>query len=219
MKAGYREIRKKNSSLTVVIHEMFRVILFLKDNLLEKTAYKRFLKANDNLLNSEKANFLNVGIFMSGVTFYVHLTQLILIGAGGVLYIHGKISIGIIVSFLLLVDRFKVSLIKLAGLTDTYQKGTAGIRRFKDMLESDFTLPQGDKNIGSEFQSLVFENVGFSYSQDIPVLKNINFEIKKRRKNSCCGKKRSRKNNSYEPYKKKLFSRYRKYFYKRHKLS
>ena len=64
-------------------------------------------------------------------------------------------------SFLLLVDRFKVSLIKLAGLTDTYQKGTAGIRRFKDMLESDFTLPQGDKNIGSEFQSLVFENVGF----------------------------------------------------------
>ena len=188
MKAGYREIRKKNSSLTVVIHEMFRVILFLKDNLLEKTAYKRFLKANDNLLNSEKANFLNVGIFMSGVTFYVHLTQLILIGAGGVLYIHGKISIGIIVSFLLLVDRFKISLIKLAGLTDTYQKGTAGIRRFKDMLESDFTLPQGDKNIGSEFQSLVFENVGFSYSQDIPVLKNINFEIKRGEKIAVVGR-------------------------------
>ena len=188
MRAGYREIRKKNSSLTVVIHEMFRVILFLKDNLLEKTAYKRFLKANDNLLNSEKANFLNVGIFMSGVTFYVHLTQLILIGAGGVLYIHGKISIGIIVSFLLLVDRFKVSLIKLAGLTDTYQKGTAGIRRFKDMLESDFTLPQGDKNIGSEFQSLVFENVGFSYSQDIPVLKNINFEIKRGEKIAVVGR-------------------------------
>ena len=188
MKAGYREIRKKNSSLTVVIHEMFRVILFLKDNLLEKTAYKRFLKANDNLLNSEKANFLNVGIFMSGVTFYVHLTQLILIGAGGVLYIHGKISIGIIVSFLLLVDRFKVSLIKLAGLTDTYQKGTAGIRRFKDMLEADFTLPQGDKNIGSEFQSLVFENVGFSYSQDIPVLKNINFEIKRGEKIAVVGR-------------------------------
>ncbi len=188
MKTGYREIRKKNSSLTVVIHEMFRVILFLKDNLLEKTAYKRFLKANDNLLNSEKANFLNVGIFMSGVTFYVHLTQLILIGAGGVLYIHGKISIGIIVSFLLLVDRFKVSLIKLAGLTDTYQKGTAGIRRFKDMLESDFTLPQGDKNIGSEFQSLVFENVGFSYSQDIPVLKNINFEIKRGEKIAVVGR-------------------------------
>lgn len=188
MKAGYREIRKKNSSLTVVIHEMFRVILFLKDNLLEKTAYKRFLKANDNLLNSEKANFLNVGIFMSGVTFYVHLTQLILIGAGGVLYIHGKISIGIIVSFLLLVDRFKVSLIKLAGLTDTYQKGTAGIRRFKDMLESDFTLPQGDKNIGSEFQSLVFENVEFSYSENIPVLKNISFEIKRGEKIAVVGR-------------------------------
>ena len=188
MKAGYREIRRKNSSLTVVIHEMLRVILFLKDNLLENTAYKKFLAANDNLLNSEKANFLNVGIFMSGVTFYVHLTQLILIGAGGVLYIHGKISIGIIVSFLLLVDRFKVSLIKLAGLTDTYQKGTAGIKRLKDMLNTDCTLPEGDKNIGGKFESLRFENVGFYYEKNIPVLKNINFEIRRGEKIAVVGR-------------------------------
>lgn len=188
MKAGYREIRWKNSSLTVVIHEMLRVILFLKDNLLENTAYKKFLAANDNLLNSEKANFLNVGIFMSGVTFYVHLTQLILIGAGGVLYIHGKISIGIIVSFLLLVDRFKVSLIKLAGLTDTYQKGTAGIKRLKDMLNTDCTLPEGDKNIGGKFESLRFENVGFYYEKNISVLKNINFEIRRGEKIAVVGR-------------------------------
>lgn len=188
MKAGYREIRRKNSSLTVVIHEMLRVILFLKDNLLENTAYKKFLAANDNLLNSEKANFLNVGIFMSGVTFYVHLTQLILIGAGGVLYIHGKISIGIIVSFLLLVDRFKVSLIKLAGLTDTYQKGTAGIKRLKDMLNTDCTLPEGDKNIGGKFESLRFENVGFYYEKNISVLKNINFEIRRGEKIAVVGR-------------------------------
>lgn len=188
MKAGYREIRRKNSSLTVVIHEMLRVILFLKDNLLENTAYKKFLAANDNLLNSEKANFLNVGIFMSGVTFYVHLTQLILIGAGGVLYIHGKISIGIIVSFLLLVDRFKVSLIKLAGLTDTYQKGTAGIKRLKDMLNTDCTLPEGDKNIGGKFESLRFENVGFYYEKNIPILKNINFEIRRGEKIAVVGR-------------------------------
>lgn len=188
MKAGYREIRRKNSSLTVVIHEMLRVILFLKDNLLENTAYKKFLAANDNLLNSEKANFLNVGIFMSGVTFYVHLTQLILIGAGGVLYIHGKISIGIIVSFLLLVDRFKVSLIKLAGLTDTYQKGTAGIKRLKDMLNTDCTLPEGGKNIGGKFESLRFENVGFYYEKNISVLKNINFEIRRGEKIAVVGR-------------------------------
>lgn len=188
MKAGYREIRRKNSSLTVVIHEMLRVILFLKDNLLENTAYKKFLAANDNLLNSEKANFLNVGIFMSGVTFYVHLTQLILIGAGGVLYIHGKISIGIIVSFLLLVDRFKVSLIKLAGLTDTYQKGTAGMKRLKDMLNTDCTLPEGDKNIGGKFESLRFENVGFYYEKNISVLKNINFEIRRGEKIAVVGR-------------------------------
>lgn len=188
MKAGYREIRKKNSSLTVTIHEMLRVILFLKDNLLEKTAYKKFIKSNDELLSSEKKNFLNVGIFMAGVTFYVHFTQLILIGAGGILFIKGKISIGIIVSFLMLVDRFKVSLIKLAGLTDTYQKGTAGINRLKNMLETDFSVPEGDKKISGKFESLKFENVCFSYAENIPVLQNISFEIKRGEKTAIVGR-------------------------------
>ena len=188
MKKGYREIRRKNSSLTVVLHEILRVILFFKDNLLEKTAYKKFLQANDELLAAEKRNFLNVGIFMAGVTFYVHFTQLILIGAGGILFIKGKISIGIIVSFLLLVDRFKVSLIKLAGLTDTYHKGRAGIVRLEEMLESDFTLPEGNGKIDEEFKNLRFQNVSFSYEKDIPVIKNLTFEIKKGEKTAVVGR-------------------------------
>lgn len=188
MKKGYREIRRKNSSFTVVLHEILRVILFFKDNLLEKTAYKKFLQANDELLAAEKRNFLNVGIFMAGVTFYVHFTQLILIGAGGILFIKGKISIGIIVSFLLLVDRFKVSLIKLAGLTDTYHKGRAGIVRLEEMLESDFTLPEGNGKIDEEFKNLRFQNVSFSYEKDIPVIKNLTFEIKKGEKTAVVGR-------------------------------
>lgn len=188
MKKGYREIRRKNSSLTVVLHEILRVILFFKDNLLEKTAYKKFLQANDELLAAEKRNFLNVGIFMAGVTFYVHFTQLILIGAGGILFIKGKISIGIIISFLLLVDRFKVSLIKLAGLTDTYHKGRAGIVRLEEMLESDFTLPEGNGKIDEEFKNLRFQNVSFSYEKDIPVIKNLTFEIKKGEKTAVVGR-------------------------------
>ncbi len=188
MKKGYREIRRKNSSFTVVLHEILRVILFFKDNLLEKTAYKKFLQANDELLAAEKRNFLNVGIFMAGVTFYVHFTQLILIGAGGILFIKGKISIGIIVSFLLLVDRFKVSLIKLAGLTDTYHKGRAGIVRLEEMLESDFTLPEGNGKIDEEFKNLRFQNVSFSYEKNIPVIKNLTFEIKKGEKTAVVGR-------------------------------
>ena len=188
MKMGYREIRKKNSSLTVTIHEILRVILFLKDNLLEKMAYKKFLKSNDELLTTEKKNFLNVGIFMAGVTFYVHFTQLILIGAGGVLFIKGKITIGIIVSFLLIVDRFKKKKKKIAGLTDTYQKGTAGINRLEEMLNTDFSIPEGKKMINGNFEIMEFRDVCFNYAENIPVLKNISFKIKKGEKVAIVGR-------------------------------
>lgn len=188
MKAGYREIRKKNGNFTAVLYEILKVILFLKDNLLEEKAYKKFLKANDDLLKTEKKNFLNVGIFMAGVTFYVHLTQLILIGAGGILFIKGKITIGVIVSFLLLVDRFKISLIKLAGLTDTYHKGRAGINRFEEMLNIDLSLPDGTEELKDKFEILEFKNVSFSYSKNIPVLNNLSFKIKKGEKIAVVGK-------------------------------
>lgn len=187
LKSGYKEIRKNNSNFTSTTYELFRVIFFLKDNVLENYAEHKFKESNNNLLMAEKRNYLNVGIFMSGVTFYVHLTQIILIGFGGYLFTQNKITIGIIISFLLLVDRFKISLIKLAGLTDTYQKGMSGINRLNSMLNTDYTLLNGTKNITSPFEVLTFKNVSFSYGNE-NILNNLSFSIRAKEKIAIVGK-------------------------------
>lgn len=195
MKKGYREIRRKNSKFTSSIYEIFRVIFFIKDNSLEDYAKNKFLEKNKELLEVEKNNFLNVGIFMSGVTFYVHLTQIILIGAGGYLYSNNKITIGIIISFLLLVDRFKISLIKISGLTDLYHKGMSGINRFKEMFSSDKENKKLLEEVDLKFESLEFSNVSFSYpsQKDRNILKNISFKIKKGEKIAIVGESGSGK--------------------------
>ncbi|MFK4784890.1 ABC transporter ATP-binding protein [Fusobacterium sp. MFO224] len=187
LKKGYKEIRKMNSKFTSTAYELFRVILFLKDNVLENYANNNFKKSNNALLIAEKKNYLNVGIFMAGVTFYVHLTQIILIGFGGYLFVTNKITLGIIISFLLLVDRFKISLIKLAGLADSYQKGMSGINRLKNMLETENSLSEGTEKISLPFKNIQFNNVSFSYGNET-ILKNISFNIIAKEKIAIIGK-------------------------------
>lgn len=189
LKIGYKEIRNLNSNFTSTTYELLRVISFLKDNVLENYAKNKFNKSNSNLLKAEKKNYLNVGIFISGVTFYVHLTQIILIGVGGYLFTKNQITLGIIISFLLLIDKFKISLIKLAGLTDSYQKGISGINRLKDMLETNPPSTKSKlKDFKTPFQSLEFKNVSFSYENSKNfIFKNINLTINKGEKIAIVG--------------------------------
>lgn len=98
---------------------------------------------------------------MAGIVFYTQFLQLLLIFVGGVLFIKSKISLGIIISFLLLVDRFKVSLMRFVGLIDLYQRGMVGISRFQEMILIDTVFEDGNIELEEEFQTLEFKNVSF----------------------------------------------------------
>lgn len=114
---------------------------------------------------------------MAGIVFYTQFLQLLLIFVGGVLFIKSKISLGIIISFLLLVDRFKVSLMRFVGLIDLYQRGMVGISRFQEMILIDTVFEDGNIELEEEFQTLEFKNVSFSYERGKDILKNISFKI------------------------------------------
>lgn len=164
LKKGYARVRSSSSKLTSDIHDTLRTIVFVKDNLLEEYKTEKFYGKNKELLSAERENFLNISLLMGSIVFYGNLTQLIIIFAGGYLFINGNISMGVIVSFLLLTGRFRVYLMKLMGLVDIYQRGMAGIERFTDLMEID----TGDSNKGliiKNIEKIILEGIGFSYEE------------------------------------------------------
>lgn len=187
LKKGYLEIRKETGNFISIINDIFRVIFFIKDNNLENINKEKFFKANENVLEAERKNFLNSAYLMSGIVFYTQFVQLLLICVGGILHIKSNVSLGIIFSFLLLVDRFKVSLMRFMGLIDLYQKGIVGILRFDEAMSTDTTLPDGTVDLGSEFKSLEFRNVSFYYKEGKYILDNLNFKINKGEKVAIAG--------------------------------
>lgn len=185
MKAGHRSVRKNSGLLSANFHDILRTISFLKDNYLEDYAQKRFLEKNDTLLESEKKNMVPSSLIVSGVTFYSNITQLIIILAGGYLYIKDGVTMGIILSFLLLVDRFRLRIMRMVGLVDIYQKGISGVNRFTEIINLDNRM-DGDIPLTEPITSIEFKNIGFSYDEK-SILQNFNLKIEKGEKIALVG--------------------------------
>lgn len=185
MKKGYRKIRKNAGLLSATLHDILKNIFFIKDNSLEETCNKKFVQSNETLLKSEKENMIPSSSIVSGVTFYSNITQLLIILVGGFLYIKIGLSMGIILSFLLLVDRFRLRIMRMVGLVDIYQKGVSGVTRFTEILNLDDPLG-GDKSLENGIQTIEFKNIYFSYD-GVDILKNFNLKINKGEKIAIVG--------------------------------
>lgn len=185
LKYGYTLVRERFSKLTSDIHDTLKTIYFIKDNTLEKNSLEKFSKKNIELLDVEKKNIFNTSSLMSGINFYNQLTQLIVIFIGGYMHIKGEISFGVIVSFILLTNRFRIYLLRLMGLIDVFQRGATGVGRFLEIM--NIPNPRnGEIAIERDIKNIEIKNLNFSFNKQ-EVIKNLSLTIEKGEKVAFVG--------------------------------
>lgn len=185
LKYGYTLVRERFSKLTSDIHDTLKTIYFIKDNTLEKNSLEKFSKKNIELLDVEKKNIFNTSSLMSGINFYNQLTQLIVIFIGGYMHIKGEISFGVIVSFILLTNRFRIYLLRLMGLIDVFQRGATGVGRFLEIM--NIPNPRnGEIAIERDIKNIEIKNLNFSFDKQ-EVIKNLSLTIEKGEKVAFVG--------------------------------
>ncbi|MGL5918456.1 MAG: ABC transporter ATP-binding protein [Cetobacterium sp.] len=185
LKKGYITVRESFSELTSKIHDSLKTIFFIKDNVLEKNIEQNFTKKNEHLLNVEKTNIFNVSVLMSGINLYNQLTQLLVIFVGGYMHINEEISLGVIITFILLTNRFRVYLLRLMGLIDIFQRGTVSIERFLDVMN----LPvekTGNVLIDNKIEKIEIKNLNF-FIKNKRILKDLSLIINKGEKVAFVG--------------------------------
>ena len=185
LKYGYIEVRERFSKLTSGIHNSLKTIFFIKDNVLEKDTLEKFSSKNKELLSVEKNNIFNTSALMSGINFYNQLTQLIVIFIGGYMHIKGEISFGVIVSFILLTNRFRVYLLRLMGLVDVFQRGATGISRFLEVMNIP-NIKDGNTIIEKNIDSIKVDGLNFAFGKQ-EVIKNLSITIEKGEKVAFVG--------------------------------
>ena len=145
-------------------------------------AHERALFAVDNArYRNTKLQAYRLMAAASSITYLgMRLTQLVVMVAGTWFVLHGQLSQGGFISFLLLVGVFLRPVEKINGVLETYPKGVAGFRRYTELLrtEPDIVDRPGARDAGTLRGDIRYEGVRFAYGDGRTVLRDIDLAIR-----------------------------------------
>ncbi|MGV1785823.1 MULTISPECIES: ABC transporter ATP-binding protein [Agrobacterium] len=109
----------------------------------------------------------------------MRLTQMIVMICGAWFVLHGGLTEGGFVGFLLLVGVFFRPVEKINSVIETYPKGIAGFRRFTELLDTAPDIVDAPDAIEAPALSgaIEYRHVGFGYAEGKQVLDNIDLKI------------------------------------------
>lgn len=180
MKAAFRASRARSGEVSEQAEEALSGVRLVRAFACEDVEQRRFMEKSNALYNTRKASFKVLSYFSGSVNYFTNITNLALLGCGGILIAKGMLTVSDFVAFLLYVNLFMKPLLRLTVFTEMYQRGMAGFARFYELLQEPVEIRDDDnaiecKNIKGELR---FENVSFSYLENQAVLKNFSLTIK-----------------------------------------
>jgi len=107
------------------------------------------------------------------------LGQALLLGVGGTLALEGKISVGVLVAFVLYLGRFFQPIQLLVQQYNVLQQGRSSIIRLRELVETPPTVAEreGARELPPVEGAIEFSDVTFGYLEDRPVLHHVDLSI------------------------------------------
>lgn len=138
-----------------------------------------FDKINRELLAvGQKAQIIS-GYLMPLMNIISNIGYVMVAVVGGVLAVNNWITVGVIASFLSYTKQFSRPLNDVANIYNTLQTAVAGAERIFEVLDDAEEQPDAPDalDIRNPKGNVEFDNVTFGYRDDLPVLKNMSFQI------------------------------------------
>lgn len=145
----------------------------------EEYEKKRFENENKKFTEAKKVFYKTMSDFHSNVEFFMNLLSLLVLVLGGFFIMNGKMLISDLVAANLFIQAFSSPIRRLTFLVEQFTTGMAGFKRFLEIMKVDTSIKESQdaKEISFSRGNIKFENVSFSYTDGIEVLKNINLDI------------------------------------------
>lgn len=139
---------------------------------------KRFADANQLNFNAAVRAGISNALYSPFYDLCSNIAILIVLGYGVLLMIEGKITIGLLLSFLIYVERFYGPLRQIASLWTSLQLALAAWDRISEIMEKALGLANlQSKKLKSDSTLMRFQHVSFDYPERPNVLHDITFEL------------------------------------------
>ena len=184
---AYRRVRlwvsEVNGFLSERISGMEVVQLFGR----ERRSAGEFHKKNRSLLKADLAEMYIFATFRPLIDLFSSISIGVIIYFGARLFTDNALSLGILIAFVNLIEKFYHPVKDMAEKFNILQSAMAGSERVFDLLDTgtpeeagteENLAGKGAKEGGSSPGELVFRNVNFHYNPEEPVLRNLSFTLK-----------------------------------------
>ena len=179
MKETFRIARENMGLVSSQAMESLNAIRLVQSFCNEAVELKKFVAASDKLRRAQQRTFMFEAYLTSSVIFFSNLTNLVIIAAGSFFIMLGVMSLGDLVAFLMYLMVFIRPIMQLTMLTERYQRGLAGYRRYEELMAVAPAVADGADAVAAETIEgrVAFEDVNFSYNGKDPVLRRFSLDI------------------------------------------
>lgn len=175
----HKESRRTNSILMAYLGESIQGIKVTKGMNREKKSEEKFAGLNHDKRNADlTANRMNI-YFFTAMLFIQSVSLALIILVGGLRYIQGAITIGVIFEFL----NFNIILFRpvtiLGNFYDQLQDALTGAERINALLDTPTKVPNNTQlpEIGDIKGDVTFDHIKFEYIPNNPVYKDFSLHV------------------------------------------
>ena len=179
LRKAYRATRKKIAVVTSRLEQSISGIKEIQSFTREQDAIKDFRQANvENLQANVQAGKL-FALLMPAVQIVGAIGTCVVLWFGGMSIISGSITLGIVIAFLLYVNKFFQPLVDLTTFYNTVQSAMSAAERIFVTLDTkpEIADAQDAVELSHAKGEIVFNHVTFGYDPDRPVLEDVNIYV------------------------------------------
>ncbi len=178
-KVFFKEQQQYLGRLNGHIEETISGIFVVKAFHHEEKVIEAFDEINNKLCNVGIKAQIWSGFIMPLMNVINNIGFSLVAGVGGILAVRDMITIGVIASFLSYSRQFVRPLNEISSIYNTLQSAIAGAERVFEILDEEEEPSDviGAKKLENPKGHVVFRDVTFAYQQNVPIIKDINFEV------------------------------------------
>lgn len=179
LKSAFEDERSAISNLNTFVQEHISGMKIVQIFNKEKNELNKFKDVNLTYKNATIKAIWYFSIFLPVIEIMSALALGVMVWYGGLDVIAGgKITLGLMMSFILLINMLFRPIRHLADRFNVLQRGIVASKRVFNIIDTNEQISEKGFDELDKCRGVVkFENVNFSYNKDEPVLKNINFQI------------------------------------------
>ncbi len=178
------ESQKKNDEMNQLVNETLSVSgnLLVKLFTREKHEYERFVKVNEEVTRLTLKENRSGKWFRVVMGMFTQIGPLLIYFAGGYLIIRGTspaLTVGTITATVALINRLYRPVESLLNVGVDFTRSLALFTRIFDYLDRPVTIrsPENGKKPDLTRQDITFRHVRFRYSEDKPLLEDVDFTV------------------------------------------